>query len=146
MLRRVLMPAAVAFLICSAYAQQGKMITKPSGLKYIDHKIGSGATAVKGSRVQVHYTGWLYENGKRGKKFDSSLDRGKPFIVNNLGGGGVIAGWGEGIQGMKVGGKRELIIPGKLAYGDRGFPPSIPPKATLDFEIDLLAISSEKPH
>jgi FKBP-type peptidyl-prolyl cis-trans isomerase len=145
MLRRVILTAVVGLFLVSALAQKGKIITKPSGLKYIDLKVGKGATAVKGSKIQVHYTGWLYEKGKRGKKFDSSVDRGRPFVVNSLGGKGVIRGWGEGIQGMKVGGKRELIIPPKLAYGDAGFPPSVPPKATLDFEIDLLAISIEKP-
>jgi len=142
MLRKILLPAIAGLFIASAFAQKPKVITKPSGLKYIDLKIGTGATAVKGSKIQVHYTGWLYENGKRGIKFDSSWDRGKPFIVNNLGGGGVIPGWGEGIQGMKVGGKRELIIPPKLAYGKDGRP-GIPPNATLDFEVELLAIANK---
>ncbi len=144
MLRRVVLMAVAGLFIVSALAQKGKVVTRPSGLKYIDLKIGTGVTAVKGSKIQVHYTGWLYENGKRGKKFDSSVDRGKPFVVNSLGSREVIAGWGEGIQGMKVGGRRELIIPPKLAYGPGGRPPQIPTNATLDFEVDLLAISSEK--
>ena len=144
MLRRILLAAAVALFLAGAYAQAGKMVTTKSGLKYIDRKIGTGATAVKGSKIQVHYTGWLYENGKRGKEFDSSLKTGKPFIIKSLGSTEVIPGWGEGIQGMKVGGKRELIIPPALAYGDRGYPGIIPPNATLDFEVELLAISSEK--
>jgi peptidylprolyl isomerase len=145
MLRRVLLIAIAGLFAAGALAQKGKVITKPSGLKYVDLKIGTGATAVKGSKIQVHYTGWLYEKGKRGKKFDSSLDRGKPFVVNSLGSREVIPGWGEGIRGMKVGGKRELIIPPGLAYGKGGRPPVIPSNATLDFEIELLAISSEKP-
>ena len=144
MLRRVLLMAIAGLFTVGALAQKGKVITKPSGLKYVDLKIGTGATAVKGSKIQVHYTGWLYEKGKRGKKFDSSLDRGKPWVVNSLGSREVIQGWGEGIQGMKVGGKRELIIPPKLAYGKGGRPPVLLPDATLDFEIELLAISSEK--
>jgi peptidylprolyl isomerase len=143
MLRRILLQAAVALLAAAAVAQVGKMITTKSGLKYVDLKIGTGATAVKGSKIQVHYTGWFYENGKRGKEFDSSLKTGKPFIIKSLGSKEVIAGWGEGIQGMKVGGKRELIIPPNLAYGERGYPNVIPRNATLDFEVTLLAISSE---
>jgi peptidylprolyl isomerase len=144
MLQRTLLLIGVGIFLAGAIAQTGKVITTPSGLKYIDLKLGTGATAVKGSKIQVHYTGWLYEKGKRGKKFDSSLDRGKPFVVNSLGSREVIPGWGEGIQGMKVGGKRELIIPPKLAYGPQGRPPIIPENATLDFEVELLAISSEK--
>ncbi len=145
MMRALLPISVICLLLAGAVAQTGKVITTPSGLKYIDLKIGTGAQAVKGSKVQVHYTGWLYEKGKRGKKFDSSLDRGKPFIVDGLGTpkAGVIPGWSEGIQGMKVGGKRELIIPAKLAYGERGFSNVIPPNATLDFEIELLAIASK---
>ena len=145
MMRRLLPISFVCLLLAGVLAQTGKLVTTKSGLKYIDLKVGKGAQAVKGSRVQVHYTGWLYEKGKRGKKFDSSLDRGKPFIVNGLGtpSAGVIPGWSEGIQGMKVGGKRELIIPPKLAYGERGFSTVIPPNATLDFEIDLLGIAGK---
>ncbi len=144
-MRKKLPALAVCLLLAAAYAQTRKVVTTPSGLKYIDLKVGTGAKAVKGSKIQVHYTGWLYEKGKRGKKFDSSVDRGKPFIVDGLGtpSAHVIPGWNEGIQGMRVGGKRELIIPSKLAYGERGFSSVIPPNATLDFEIDLLAIASK---
>lgn len=110
-----------------------------SGLTYIDHKVGTGDEATKGATVEVHYTGWLYSGGKRGKKFDSSVDRGKPFSFK-LGAGNVIKGWDEGVQGMKVGGKRELIIPSKLGYGSRGAGGVIPPNATLNFEVELLKV------
>jgi FKBP-type peptidyl-prolyl cis-trans isomerase len=120
---------------------QPETITTESGLKYIDHKVGDGAEAVKGDTVDVHYTGWLYEDGKRGKKFDSSLDRGRPYTFP-LGGGRVIKGWDEGVAGMKVGGKRELIIPADLAYGMQGAGGGlIPPNATLDFEVELLKVT-----
>ncbi|MFH1574075.1 MAG: FKBP-type peptidyl-prolyl cis-trans isomerase [Acidobacteriota bacterium] len=129
-------------LLLGCLAAQEPVKTK-SGLTYIDHSAGTGAEAVKGATVEVHYTGWLYENGKRGKKFDSSVDRGQPFSFR-LGNGDVIAGWDEGVQGMKVGGKRELIIPARLAYGDRGVPGAIPPSATLDFEVELLKVTPKK--
>jgi peptidylprolyl isomerase len=92
--------------------------------------------------VEVHYTGWLYENGKRGKKFDSSLVRGRPYKFE-LGAGRVIRGWDEGVEGMKIGGKRELIIPPDLAYGSQGAAGVIPPDATLDFEVELLKVVKE---
>ena len=111
------------------------MITTTSGLKYEDLTVGSGAEAVAGKTVSVHYTGWL-ENGT---KFDSSLDRGEPFMFQ-LGAGEVIAGWDEGVAGMKVGGKRQLVIPSDLGYGARGAGGVIPPNATLIFEVELLAI------
>lgn len=118
-----------------------KEVTTHSGLKYIDHKVGTGVEAVRGATVEVHYTGWLYENGKRGKKFDSSLDRGKPFSFK-LGAGQVIRGWDEGVQGMKVGGRRELIIPPQLGYGSRDVGNGlIPANSTLDFEVELLKVS-----
>ncbi|MBI4456692.1 MAG: FKBP-type peptidyl-prolyl cis-trans isomerase [Acidobacteria bacterium] len=116
------------------------MITTKSGLKYINRKIGAGDEAVQGATVEVHYTGWLYESGKRGQKFDSSLDRKQPFSFP-LGTGRVIKGWDEGVQGMKVGGKRELIIPAELGYGARGAGGAIPPNATLDFEVELLRVT-----
>jgi FKBP-type peptidyl-prolyl cis-trans isomerase len=112
-----------------------KVITTASGLKYVERKIGDGKEAKEGAKVYVHYTGTL-ENGK---KFDSSLDRGKP-IDFNLGRGDVIKGWDEGIAGMKVGGKRKLIIPPKLAYGEAGRPPTIPENATLIFEVELVDV------
>jgi FKBP-type peptidyl-prolyl cis-trans isomerase len=97
---------------------------------------GNGDEAVAGKKVSVHYTGTLTD----GSKFDSSLDRGRPFDFP-LGGGRVIKGWDQGVAGMKVGGKRRLTIPPELAYGERGFPPVIPPNSTLVFEIELLAVS-----
>lgn len=114
---------------------EGKEVTTSSGLQYIDLKIGTGATAQVGQTVSVHYTGWL-ENGK---KFDSSLDRGQPFSFP-LGAGRVIKGWDEGVQGMKVGGKRKLNIPSNLGYGARGAGGVIPPNATLIFEVELLGV------
>ena len=105
-----------------------------SGLKYDDTVIGDGATAVKGQTVSVHYTGWLTD----GEKFDSSKDRNDPFQFQ-LGAGRVIRGWDEGVQGMKVGGKRKLTIPPSLGYGARGAGGVIPPNATLVFEVELLA-------
>ena len=115
------------------------MTKTKSGLQYQDEKVGTGDTAMKGNTVQVHYTGWLYVNGKRGAKFDSSVDRGTPFSFK-VGNHDVIAGWDEGVAGMKVGGKRELIVPPDLGYGARGIGP-IPPNATLDFEVELLKVA-----
>jgi FKBP-type peptidyl-prolyl cis-trans isomerase len=126
-------------LFAGAAFVQEKMVTTKSGLKYIDIKVGTGEEAKNGMTVSVHYTGWLYENGKRGAKFDSSVDRGTPYGFRLP--GQVVKGWNEGLLGMKVGGKRELIIPPDLGYGDRGYPGAIPPKATLDFEIELLSVS-----
>jgi len=104
-----------------------------------DLVLGTGDVAVKGATLTMHYTGWLYSNGRRGRKFDSSLDSGQPLIFT-LGAGDVIEGWDRGIEGMKVGGKRELIIPPALGYGAQGSPPAIPPNAVLDFEVQLLAV------
>ncbi|MDB5968787.1 MAG: Peptidylprolyl isomerase [Hydrocarboniphaga sp.] len=115
------------------------MITTPSGLQYEDTTVGSGAEAAAGHRVKVHYTGWLYTDGKAGTKFDSSKDRGQPFVFG-LGGGQVIKGWDEGVQGMKVGGTRRLVIPADLGYGARGAGGVIPPNATLLFEVELLGV------
>jgi FKBP-type peptidyl-prolyl cis-trans isomerase len=113
--------------------------TTESGLQIEDVVVGNGAEAVPGTRVTVHYTGWLLENGQRGKKFDSSVDRGQPFQFP-LGAGRVIRGWDEGVAGMKVGGKRVLTIPAALGYGDRGAGGVIPPGATLVFEVELLGV------
>ncbi len=111
----------------------------PSGLQYQDSVVGEGAEAKAGARVTVHYTGWLYKNGTRGKKFDSSKDRRDPFRFR-LAGGEVIKGWDEGVQGMKIGGTRMLVIPAELGYGARGAGGVIPPNATLLFEVELLAV------
>ena len=112
-------------------------------LQTIDTSVGSGAEAVKGKVVVVHYTGWLYDPGspeKKGRKFDSSHDRGPPFTFP-LGGGSVIRGWDEGVAGMRIGGKRTLIIPADMAYGSRGAGGGvIPPDATLLFDVELLQV------
>lgn len=112
----------------------------PSGLQYEDTVTGSGATATAGQRVTVHYTGWLWQDGQAGAKFDSSKDRGQPFVFN-LGAGMVIRGWDEGVAGMQIGGTRRLLIPAALGYGARGAGGVIPPNATLLFEVDLLGLS-----
>jgi len=126
--------AAVAFLRRPSLAQDsgGK-------LKTVDTVVGKGAEAIKGSEVTVHYTGWLNDNGQKGKKFDSSLDGGRPFSFN-LGSHMVIQGWDEGVAGMKVGGKRTLYIPSSMGYGARGYPPVIPPNADLIFDVELLSV------
>ena len=115
------------------------MQTTASGLQYEDTIPGTGATATAGQRVSVHYTGWLFNDGVQGGKFDSSKDRGQPFQFG-LGGGQVIKGWDEGVQGMQVGGTRRLVIPAALGYGARGAGGVIPPNATLLFEVELLAV------
>ena len=109
------------------------------GLQITDIKVGTGASPRLGAICVMHYTGWLYENGVKGAKFDSSLDRGQPFEFP-IGQQKVIAGWDKGIASMKVGGKRRLIIPPNLAYGPSGSGASIPPNATLIFEVELLAV------
>ncbi|NUZ07111.1 FKBP-type peptidyl-prolyl cis-trans isomerase [Piscinibacter koreensis] len=113
------------------------MQTLDSGLQYEDTVQGSGAVASAGHSVAVHYTGWLYNDGVKGAKFDSSKDRGEPFEFD-LGAGMVIRGWDEGVQGMQVGGTRILVIPPALGYGARGAGRVIPPNATLMFEVELL--------
>jgi FKBP-type peptidyl-prolyl cis-trans isomerase FkpA len=115
------------------------MITTPSGLQYEDTTVGEGAEAKAGQDVTVHYTGWLYNNGEQGAKFDSSKDRNDPFEFS-LGAGMVIKGWDEGVAGMKIGGKRTLIIPAALGYGARGAGGVIPPNATLKFDVELLGL------
>jgi FKBP-type peptidyl-prolyl cis-trans isomerase len=117
-------------------AAEEKTVTTASGLRYVELKVGEGAEAKAGDRVQVHYTGWLED----GTKFDSSVDRGTPFAFP-LGAGRVIKGWDEGVAGMKVGGKRKLVIPADLGYGARGAGGVIPPGATLLFEVELLEVN-----
>ena len=115
---------------------EDETVTTPSGLRYIDLVVGTGASPVAGDQVEVHYTGWL----ESGTKFDSSVDRRQPSVFP-LGAGRVIRGWDEGVATMKVGGKRRLIIPPPLGYGDRGAGRVIPPGATLVFEVELLGIN-----
>ncbi|MEA2979072.1 MAG: hypothetical protein QOF09_895 [Alphaproteobacteria bacterium] len=116
-----------------------KPITTSSGLQIIETKPGTGASPRSGQTVVVHYTGWLYENGAKGAKFDSSVDRGQPFEFP-IGQGRVIKGWDEGVATMKIGGKRTLIIPPALGYGARGAGGAIPPNATLMFDVELLGL------
>ena len=111
----------------------------PSGTRFIDDTIGKGAEALPGAMVAVHYTGWVWQDGAKGKKFDSSRDRGQPFVFP-LGGGQVIQGWDEGVAGMKVGGKRTLTIPAAAGYGEQGAGADIPPGATLLFEVELMGV------
>jgi len=117
----------------------GKTMTTSSGLQITDSKVGTGATPKSGQTCVMHYTGWLYENGVKGKKFDSSVDRGEPFEFK-IGQKQVIGGWDEGVSTMQVGGKRTLIIPPALGYGARGAGGVIPPNATLMFDVELLAV------
>ena len=115
------------------------MNTTDSGLQYDDTVLGTGDEAEAGHGVSVHYTGWLYDDGAKGAKFDSSKDRNEPFSFE-LGAGRVIRGWDEGVQGMRVGGTRVLVIPPELGYGARGAGGVIPPNATLMFEVELLDV------
>ncbi len=130
---------ATLFLLSLATLLHADSVTTSSGLRYQDHVIGEGAEAQPGKRVSVHYSGWLDANGSKGKKFDSSLDRGRPFDFI-LGAGRVIRGWDEGVAGMKVGGKRTLYIPARLGYGNRGAGGVIPPNADLIFDVELLGV------
>lgn len=114
-------------------------ITTSSGLQYIEHEVGSGDIAKAGDTVDVHYTGWLYNDGEKGTKFDSSVDRGQTFSFP-LGAGRVIKGWDEGVAGMQPGGKRTLILKPDLGYGASGAGGVIPPNATLMFDVELIAI------
>jgi len=136
--RVIILSILILGLLAAPGFSQDKTVTTRSGLKYTDLQVGTGEEAKKGMTVLVNYTGWLYQNGKRGAQFDSSVGR-KPFPFR-IGNGDVIKGWDEGVAGMKVGGKRELIIPGNLAYGSQGYPGVIPPNATLDFEVELVSI------
>jgi peptidylprolyl isomerase len=115
------------------------MTTTASGLSYEDTRPGTGGTPKSGQTCVMHYTGWLWEGGKKGAKFDSSLDRGNPFSFP-LGQGRVIKGWDEGVASMQIGGQRTLLIPPNLGYGERGAGGVIPPNATLLFEVELLEV------
>ena len=134
---------STGFLIMSndnASAQSGKPVTTSSGLQMIDTQAGTGASPKQGQTAVVHYTGYLNDNGNKGKKFDSSVDRGQPFEFP-IGQGRVIKGWDEGVASMKVGGKRTLIVPPNLGYGARGAGGVIPPNATLMFDVELLGVN-----
>jgi FKBP-type peptidyl-prolyl cis-trans isomerase FkpA len=128
---------AIHFIV----SKDHNMTTTASGLQFEDTVIGTGTEATKGKSVTVHYTGWLYNDGVQGVKFDSSKDRGDPFVFS-LGAGMVIRGWDEGVAGMLIGGARTLIIPAALGYGARGAGGVIPPNATLKFDVELLAVSN----
>jgi peptidylprolyl isomerase len=145
-----LLPAALAALLAVAPAiaqepaqekkSETKMNSSPSGLQWTDTKEGTGPSPKTGQTCVMDYTGWLWVDGAKGKKFDSSVDRGTPFEFP-IGQGRVIKGWDEGVSTMKVGGKRTLLIPPQLGYGSRGTPGGpIPPNATLLFEVELIAI------
>ena len=132
--------ASLPLTLGTASAQTaGKTMTTTSGLQIIDTVVGTGASPKPGQTCVMHYTGWLYQNGKKGNKFDSSVDRKEPFEFP-IGLGRVIAGWDEGVATMKVGGKRTLIIPPELGYGARGAGGVIPPNATLMFDVELLGV------
>lgn len=138
--RRVMILTAAFVAAGPAAAQtQGTAMTTQTGLKIIDTTVGTGASPKSGQTCVMHYTGWLFEGGAKGKKFDSSVDRGSPFEFP-IGMKRVIAGWDEGVATMKVGGKRTLIIPPELGYGARGAGGVIPPNATLIFDVELLSI------
>ncbi len=149
MKRTLFLPLALLLTagICStmAYAEQPAAKKETGNVTELivkDKKLGKGAKATAGHEVSVYYTGWLYDAtaaGHKGKKFDSSLDRGKP-IEFQLGAGMVIDGWDQGLQGMKVGGQRTLIIPPHLGYGAQGAPGAIPPDASLVFEVELVGV------
>jgi len=125
------------FVLFHTLLKDFPMQTSLSGLQYVDTVVGEGEQAIVGKHVTVHYTGWLFNDGEQGEKFDSSKDRNDPFVFR-LGAGQVIQGWDEGVAGMKVGGSRMLIIPPSLGYGARGAGGVIPPNATLKFDVELL--------
>jgi FKBP-type peptidyl-prolyl cis-trans isomerase len=146
----ILIPLVLAATACGSSEQKGtagegfaaelgvdttKMTKTPSGLRYQDVAVGQGTEATAGHAVTVHYTGWL----PNGKKFDSSRDHGEPFTFS-LGAGQVIAGWDQGVEGMRVGGRRKLVLPPDLGYGAGGAPPDIPPGATLVFDVEVLDV------
>jgi peptidylprolyl isomerase len=133
------MAAAASTAIGQEKVDPATMTKTNSGLRYKDLAAGTGASPARGQTCVMHYTGWLWEDGKAGKKFDSSLDRGKPFNFT-IGEGQVIKGWDEGVATMKVGGKRLLLIPPSLGYEERGAGGVIPPNATLLFRVELLDV------
>lgn len=137
-MKRIVVLIVMGVLMCATNVM-ADMVATDSGLRYEDHKVGEGAAAVSGKTVDVHYTGWLNDGDKTGKKFDSSVDRGRPFSFP-LGARRVIKGWDEGVAGMKVGGKRTLYIPANLGYGARGAGRAIPPNADLIFDVELLGV------
>jgi len=137
--RRQALSIVAVFALISTPTLAQPVQTTSSGLQIIDTKPGTGASPKTGQTCVMHYTGWLYENGAKGKKFDSSVDRGAPFEFK-IGVGQVMRGWDEGVATMKVGGKRTLIIPPALGYGAQGAGGLIPPNATLIFDVELLAI------
>lgn len=136
------LPLATAYISSSrASAEETKpaMTKTASGLEIADTVVGTGVSPKTGQTCVMHYTGWLYQDGQKGKKFDSSVDRGRPFEFS-IGVGQVIKGWDEGVASMKVGGKRTLIIPPAIGYGARGAGGVIPPNATLLFDVELLGV------
>ena len=135
----LVLAATAAPVIPSIAQAQGAPVTTASGLKITDTQAGTGASPKSGQTCVMHYTGWLYNDGIKGAKFDSSVDRGQPFQFT-IGVGQVIKGWDEGVASMKVGGKRTLIIPPELGYGARGAGSVIPPNATLMFDVELLGV------
>ena len=137
--RLLLLIAGASPLAMTTPSAAADMHTMPSGLMYTDVVVGTGPEPQNGQTVNVHYTGWLYNDGQKGKKFDSSRDRGQPFSFK-LGAGMVIAGWDQGVATMHVGGQRTLILPPDLGYGARGAGGVIPPNATLMFDVELLSI------
>ncbi|MFD1332336.1 FKBP-type peptidyl-prolyl cis-trans isomerase [Methylopila musalis] len=139
MIRTLSAIAGALTLAMTLSASAAETKTLPSGLAYQEEAVGTGAEALPGKTVQVHYTGWLDKSGEKGAKFDSSRDRGDPFSFR-LGAGQVIQGWDEGVAGMKVGGKRTLVIPAELGYGARGAGGVIPPNAKLIFDVELLGV------
>jgi FKBP-type peptidyl-prolyl cis-trans isomerase FkpA len=135
----ILTASSVAMPTTAMAQTPGKPMTTASGLQIIDTKVGTGPMPKPGQICVVHYTGWLYQDGQKGKKFDSSVDRNDPLEFP-VGQRKVIAGWDEGVASMKVGGKRTLIIPPELGYGARGAGGVIPPNATLIFDVELLGV------
>ena len=138
-MKRMILALVVSLFAVTNVHAKPEPVTTDSGLKYIDNQLGTGTEAKSGQQVVVHYTGWLNNAGAKGAKFDSSVDRNRPFNFW-LGKGMVIKGWDEGVAGMKVGGKRTLMIPSKLGYGARGAGAVIPPNADLIFDVELIEV------